>query len=100
MRPNGLSVWLMKPVRGWPLGERRCRRGREHATTATPRSSPFIVACISEGERMAKKPGEILDLIKKQGVKMVDVRFTDVPGTWQHNSVPANMVDEEALVDG
>ncbi len=49
---------------------------------------------------MAKKPSEILDLIKKNGVKMVDIRFTDVPGTWQHNSVPADMIDEEALVDG
>ena len=49
---------------------------------------------------MAKKPSEILDLIKKQGIRMVDFRFTDVPGTWQHTSVPAASVDEDALVEG
>jgi len=49
---------------------------------------------------MAKKPSEILDLIKKQGIKMVDFRFTDVPGTWQHTSVPSGSIDEDALVAG
>ncbi len=49
---------------------------------------------------MAKRAGEVLDLIKKQGIKIVDFRFVDVPGTWQHTSVPADMVDEEALVAG
>jgi len=49
---------------------------------------------------MAKKPSEILDLIKKQGIKMVDFRFTDVPGTWQHTSVPSGSIDEDALVEG
>jgi glutamine synthetase len=47
-----------------------------------------------------KKPGEIVDLIKRQGVKMVDLRFTDVPGTWQHTSVPAASIDENALNNG
>jgi glutamine synthetase len=32
---------------------------------------------------------EVLALIKDQGIKMVDVRFTDMPGTWQHFSLPA-----------
>jgi glutamine synthetase len=31
---------------------------------------------------------------------MVDVRFTDVPGTWQHFSMPARMLDEDAFTDG
>ncbi len=49
---------------------------------------------------MAKKPSDLVDLIKKQGIKMVDLRFTDVPGTWQHNTVPAAAMDEDAFVDG
>jgi glutamine synthetase len=49
---------------------------------------------------MAKKPSDIIDLIKKQGIKMIDLRFVDVPGTWQHTSVPAAAMDEDALVAG
>ncbi|MBV9103350.1 MAG: type I glutamate--ammonia ligase [Candidatus Eremiobacteraeota bacterium] len=49
---------------------------------------------------MAKRAQDILDLIKTQDVKMVDLKFVDVPGTWQHNSVPSDMFDGDALKDG
>ncbi|MBC5811300.1 MAG: type I glutamate--ammonia ligase [Candidatus Eremiobacteraeota bacterium] len=49
---------------------------------------------------MATKPGDILELIKKKGVAMVDLRFVDMPGTWQHTTVPADAVDEDSLLDG
>jgi glutamine synthetase len=49
---------------------------------------------------MAKRPQEIIDLIKAQDVRMVDFRFTDMPGTWQHTSVPADAVDEHLLLEG
>ena len=49
---------------------------------------------------MAKKPSDIRKLIEDNDVKMVDIRFVDVPGTWQHNSVPADAMDEDALVNG
>ena len=31
---------------------------------------------------------------------MVDLRFTDLPGTWQHFSVPPSALDADALHDG
>ena len=31
---------------------------------------------------------------------MVDVRFTDMPGTWQHFSLPASMLSEDDFVHG
>jgi glutamine synthetase len=49
---------------------------------------------------MAKKPADILDLIKTQGVKIVDLKFVDVPGTWQHTSIPADMFDADSMTDG
>jgi glutamine synthetase len=49
---------------------------------------------------MAKKPREIIDLIKAQNIKMIDLKFIDVPGLWQHTSIPATMVDEDALNAG
>ena len=31
---------------------------------------------------------------------MVDLRFTDMPGTWQHFSIPVRELDEELFEDG
>jgi glutamine synthetase len=42
----------------------------------------------------------VLELIKEHNIKMVDVRFMDVPGTWQHFSMPAGMLEEDAFADG
>lgn len=33
-------------------------------------------------------------------VKMVDFRFTDMPGSWQHFSIPARLLSEELFEDG
>jgi len=41
-----------------------------------------------------------LGLIKKHGAKIVDFKFIDVPGMWQHTSVPASEVDERTFVHG
>jgi glutamine synthetase len=42
----------------------------------------------------------VLELIKEKGIQMVDVRFTDMPGTWQHFTVPASMFGESDFTDG
>src|SRR5262249_43504430 len=34
------------------------------------------------------------------GVRMVDLKFTDVPGTWQHMTLPVGGLDEDAFSDG
>ncbi len=49
---------------------------------------------------MAKKPREIVDMIKEHDIKMVDLKFVDVPGMWQHTTIPADQMDEDALVAG
>lgn len=38
--------------------------------------------------------------IKECGAKMIDLRFTDLPGTWQHTTVPADQIDAAAIEDG
>jgi glutamine synthetase len=45
-------------------------------------------------------PGEILQKIKDQEVKYVDVRFTDIKGKMQHVTFDPSLVDEEFLTDG
>ena len=35
-------------------------------------------------------PKDVLKLAKEQQVKIVDLRFVDLPGTWQHFSIPVD----------
>lgn len=45
-------------------------------------------------------PQGISRFIDEQGIRWIDVRFTDVPGTEQHLSVPASSFDAEAMKEG
>ncbi|MCZ6781702.1 MAG: type I glutamate--ammonia ligase [Proteobacteria bacterium] len=43
---------------------------------------------------------QALELAKKNNVEIVDLRFTDWPGTWQHCSFPISEIDESVFEDG
>ena len=43
---------------------------------------------------------EVLQYIKDQDVEFIDIRFTDVPGTEQHFTIPAHILDEDAIAEG
>ena len=45
-------------------------------------------------------PKEVLDMAKENGAKMVDLRFMDFPGLWQHFSVPMRELEESSFEDG
>ncbi len=45
-------------------------------------------------------PEEVLKLAKESGVKMVDVKFVDLPGIWQHFTVPAHVLTEDTFTEG
>ena len=45
-------------------------------------------------------PKEVLDMAKENGAKLVDLRFIDFPGVWQHFSVPIGELDESSFEDG
>ncbi|GAV97731.1 glutamine synthase [Corynebacterium glutamicum] len=45
-------------------------------------------------------PEEIVKFIKDENVEFVDVRFTDLPGTEQHFSIPAASFDADAIEEG
>jgi glutamine synthetase len=42
-------------------------------------------------------PKEFLDFAKKHGPETVDLKFVDLPGTWQHCSYPVDFWDEDNL---
>ncbi len=47
-----------------------------------------------------KTPKDVLKLIKDEKVEMVDLRFMDFPGMWQHCSYPASEIDEGTFENG
>ena len=47
-----------------------------------------------------KTPEDVLAAIKEHEVQIVDVRFTDLPGTWQHFSLPAGKADADIFSEG
>ncbi|BBO70449.1 glutamine synthetase [Desulfosarcina alkanivorans] len=45
-------------------------------------------------------PEKVLAMAKENDVKVVDIRFMDFPGMWQHFSVPIGELDEGSFEDG
>ena len=39
---------------------------------------------------------DVVEYIKEEGIRFLDVRFTDVPGTEHHFTIPAEEFDEGA----
>ena len=46
-----------------------------------------------------KTPKDVMNFIKDKGVEIVDVKFTDVFGQWQHFSMPASVFDAETAFE-
>lgn len=48
------------------------------------------------------EPGaaDVLAMADELGVQMVDLKFTDVPGTWQHMTLSVGGLDEDAFSEG
>ena len=47
-----------------------------------------------------KNPAEAMALAEQNDIKIVDLKFTDVPGTLQHFSVPISQLSEDSFDEG
>ncbi|MBD2036816.1 type I glutamate--ammonia ligase [Phormidium sp. FACHB-592] len=45
-------------------------------------------------------PQEILEWIKRDNIQMIDLKFIDTPGTWQHLTLFHDMIDESSFSEG
>jgi glutamine synthetase len=45
-------------------------------------------------------PKDVIALMEKEGVEIVDLRFMDFPGLWQHFSVPPREISEDTFEEG
>lgn len=46
------------------------------------------------------KPEEVIAFAKERGVRMVDLKFTDLPGMWQHFTVPMSQLNLQMFEEG
>src|SRR6266480_5269581 len=60
--------------------------------------TPMTVERFAAGREV--QPADVLALAQEHGVRMVDFKFTDLPGTWQHLGLSINALDEEAFAEG
>ena len=49
---------------------------------------------------MAKTPQDVFTMSKEHNVKIVDLRFMDFPGLWQHFSMPISELTEDSFEEG
>ena len=45
-------------------------------------------------------PKSVIEMAKKAGAKMVDIKFVDTFGTWQHFTIPIAEISEESFAEG
>ena len=45
-------------------------------------------------------PNEVLALAQERGAKILDLKFVDMPGTWQHCSYPIGELQEDSFTEG
>ena len=49
---------------------------------------------------MPKSANDVIKLAKETGAKIVDLRFIDLPGMWQHFSIPVEELNEDLFDEG
>ena len=55
---------------------------------------------LEEQKDKLKKINDVFKLIREKDIKMIDLRFTDLPGQWQHFSIPAATLSESSFYEG
>jgi glutamine synthetase len=49
---------------------------------------------------MFQNPQEFLNYVKEKNIQIIDLKFIDTPGIWQHLSLYHNQIDESSFTEG
>jgi glutamine synthetase len=49
---------------------------------------------------MFQSPQEFLNYVKEKNIQIIDLKFIDMPGIWQHLSLYQNQIDESSFTEG
>ena len=55
---------------------------------------------VKSAKAPAASPADVIRKAHEAGVQIVDVRFCDLPGTWQHFSIPLKELTEDVFSEG
>src|SRR6516162_10694069 len=55
---------------------------------------------LANGAETAPEPAEALEFTRATQAKMIDLKFTDLLGTWQHMTLPIAAFDESSFSEG
>src|SRR5437879_727403 len=55
---------------------------------------------LAEKSKTITSPKEAIAFARQAGVKMVDVKFVGLPGSWQHFSFPVGEFEEDQFSEG
>ncbi len=72
------------------------------STFDTPRTSESteMTNTNTPGVAGGMTPGEVIEYIRANGIRLLDIRFTDLFGQWQHFTVPTSSVDASTFTEG
>jgi len=49
---------------------------------------------------MSKSPQDVLSQIKDEGIELIDLKFSDIHGKWQHLTLTSDMIEEDSFTEG
>ncbi len=49
---------------------------------------------------MSKTSQDVLRQIKDEGIELIDLKFTDLHGKWQHLTVASDLIEESSFTEG
>src|SRR2546421_2060355 len=70
----------------------------EEETVMTATLEPTTT--VKAAKAPAASPADVIRKAHEAGVEVVDVRFCDLPGTWQHFSIPLKELSEDVFSEG
>ena len=51
-------------------------------------------------DKKPTSPADVTAMIEENGIQMIDLKFCDLPGTWQHFTVPLVEYEEKLFQEG
>src|SRR5919201_1360074 len=102
IRNPSVSEALLRRMRGAPMlvsqEPSRPERSGEQAMALTVERSERPATAAPPTPKPS--PKDDLELAKKTETKIIDLRFIDLPGQWQHFSIPVEELSEGLFADG
>src|SRR5688572_33061240 len=80
------------------MAKTQLQRKRSRAARAS--ATGDVLAIDGNGSAKGASAKGVMEMARKNGAKMVDMKFVDTFGTWQHFSCPIGEISEEVFAEG